>query len=158
MKRISVMKIPLTIHIGPDTFVKLWKIFWAPILVFTFHLFAFRVVSAYLVLPWLDIPMHYLGGFSMAYALFLGLAFLQDGAMISRLDKGMELILVFTLVATIAVFWEFGEFSIDQVLGTNVQLSLQNTMQDLFMGLLGAGSLIGYKILKRPKQVFVSKS
>jgi hypothetical protein len=152
------MKTSRTVHLDPGLFAKFWKIFWAPILVFTFHLFVFRVLSAYIILPWLDIPMHYIGGFSMAYALFLGLTFLQDRTMISRLDKGIELILVFTLVATIAVFWEFGEFSIDQILGTNVQVSLQNTMQDLFMGLLGVSSLIGYKILKKPKQVFDGKS
>jgi hypothetical protein len=38
----------------------------------------------------------------------------------------------------IAVLWEISEFAADQVLGSNVQRSLNNTMRDLILGLAGA--------------------
>ena len=34
--------------------------------------------------------------------------------------------------------WEFAEFSSDRLVGTNIQVSLNNTMQDLALGMLGA--------------------
>jgi peptidoglycan biosynthesis protein MviN/MurJ (putative lipid II flippase) len=124
---------------------------WAPIFVFTIHVFLSLGLHIYILLPWMDIPMHYLGGLSIAYSLFLLLIFLKERGIITHLDRVIELTFVFTLVATIAVFWEFSEFSMDQLLGTNVQISLQNTMQDLFMGIVGASTMIGYKIIKKPK-------
>ncbi len=93
--------------------------------------------------------MHYLGGLSMAYSLFLALAHLQEHKRIKPLDKAIEWTFVLSLVTTAAVFWEFSEFTMDQVLGTNVQISLQNTIQDLFMGVTGASTMIGYTILKQ---------
>lgn len=103
----------------------------------------------YRLFPPIDIPMHYLGGLSMAFSCFFALAFLQQHKVISPLDKVIEWVLVFTIIATIAIFWEFSEFSIDQLLGTHVQISLQNTMQDLLMGMLGAASLVAYKMIKK---------
>jgi hypothetical protein len=50
----------------------------------------------------------------------------------------LELLLIGSLTATAAVFWEFAEFTIDQAFGMNVQISLANTMQDLAMGISGA--------------------
>jgi hypothetical protein len=131
-------------------FVHVLMIFWPPIFVFSFHVFLVRVLNVYSFFPWLDIPMHYLGGLSMAYCLSLAQTSLQDHKVVNQLDKLIELVLVFTLVATIAVFWEFAEFLLDHLLGTDLQVSLPNTMQDLLMGILGAGTLVGYKIMKTP--------
>jgi hypothetical protein len=120
-------------------------------------MFLSRGLGAYILFPWLDIPMHFLGGLTMAYSLFLTLAILQERRAISRLDKLIEWILVFALVATIAVFWEFAEFSMDRLLGTNVQISLQNTMQDLFIGVVGSSTMIGYKILRTLNELILQK-
>lgn len=51
----------------------------------------------------------------------------------------LELVLVGSLTASAAVMWEFAEFTCDQLLGTNVQVSLVNTMRDMALGLAGAG-------------------
>jgi hypothetical protein len=142
----------------PNLFTQSLAIFWPPIIVFSFHVFLVRVLHVYDFYPWLDIPMHYLGGLSMAYSLFAGQAALQSSRVISRLDQPVERVLVFTSVATIAVFWEFAEFLLDRTLGTELQISLSNTMQDLLMGILGAGTLVFYTILKSPKRKFASSS
>jgi hypothetical protein len=54
----------------------------------------------------------------------------------------LELVLVGSLTATAAVFWEFAEFTVDQLFATNVQVSLANTMKDLALGVAGAGAFI----------------
>jgi len=109
------------------------------------HVSLFRLWNAYFYIPWIDIPMHFLGGLSMAYSLFAILSFLQERRAISRLDLGVQLLLVFSSVVTIAVVWEFMEFSQDHLFNMNTQISLANTMQDLLMGMLGAAALIGLK-------------
>ena len=85
----------------------------------------------------------------MGYACFLALVFIQQHKLISPLDQVIMLAFVFTSVATIAVFWEFGEFTIDHVLGKNVQVSLANTMQDLLIGILGALTVVVYQFVKK---------
>jgi hypothetical protein len=128
-------------------FVKFLMIFWPPILVFFLHVFLVRVLHVYELFPWLDIPTHYLGGLSIAYSFSLALTLLQERRFVSRLDKSIELILIFTLVSTVAVFWEFAEFLLDHFLGTNLQISLPDAMKDLWMGMLGAATMVGYKIV-----------
>jgi hypothetical protein len=46
-------------------------------------------------------------------------------------------VLLLSLTATAAVFWEFAEFISDQWLNTHLQPSIANTMQDQFLGILG---------------------
>ena len=60
-----------------------------------------------------------------------------------------------SLTATAAVFWEFGEFTIDQMFGTNVQVSLANTMQDMAMGIFGG--FVSISIRSRQLRVGISE-
>jgi|WetSurMetagenome_2_1015567.scaffolds.fasta_scaffold607394_1 hypothetical protein len=106
------------------------------------HVFLSRVVHAYTIWPPTDIPMHFLGGFATAF--FISRCF-QD-LPLTNLPKRTQVILevgfIFGLTAAMAVFWEFQEFLRDQLFGSNIQVSLRNTMQDLAMGILGASVLI----------------
>ena len=119
-----------------------WKVLtvggWAPLLVFTVHQFADRVLDAYRVWPAFDTPMHFAGGLAIAY--FISRCFRQlprESVQRSRTPV-LELILVGTITATAALFWEFAEFTLDQLTGSNVQLNLANTMKDLALGVAGA--------------------
>ena len=47
-------------------------------------------------------------------------------------------ILVFTCTTTVAVFWEFFEFSLDAILGTGFQNSIGDTLKDIVLAMLGA--------------------
>lgn len=129
-------------------FLDFLVIFWFPILVFCLHVFLVKIIRIYDPYPWMDTPMHYLGGLAIAASFSSALSLLQGRKYISRLDRMVELVLIFTLVATVAVFWEFGEFLLDHFLGTNLQVSLPNTMKDLCMGILGALTIVGYKSLR----------
>ena len=62
---------------GRDVLANFLALFWPPMLVFLLHVCLFRIWNAYFFLPWIDIPMHFLGGLSMAYSLSAILFFLQ---------------------------------------------------------------------------------
>lgn len=116
--------------------------FMFPILVLLAHMIASGIFDLYRVFPNLDIPFHYMGGLSIAYAFTQILIYLKKEEPITALDKALLLILIFSLTATAAVFWEFAEFIGDRLLGTNIQVSLANTMQDQFMGILGGATWV----------------
>jgi hypothetical protein len=121
-----------------------WKVLkiggWAPLLIFATHMFLDRAVHAYDIWPPIDIPMHFCGGMAIAYFISRCFQLLPREAATIRRSRIvlLELLLVVSLTATAAVFWEFAEFTIDQVFGSNVQIGLANTMQDLAMGISGA--------------------
>ncbi len=105
-------------------------------------MFIDRVLNAYEWWPTIDIPMHFGGGVAIAF--FISRCFQvlpRQPVPKSRLSI-LELILIGSLTATAAVFWEFAEFTIDQIYGTNVQVSLINTIQDMAMGISGAIAVI----------------
>lgn len=107
-------------------------------LVFATHVFLSGVLHAYDSWPHLDIPMHFSGGIAIAF--FVSQCFQSLPRESTRRSRVviLELVLIGSLTASAAVFWEFTEFTADQLFGTNVQISLANTMQDLAMGILGA--------------------
>jgi hypothetical protein len=122
--------------------------FMFPSLVLLAHVIASGIFHLYRVFPNLDIPFHYMGGLSIAYTSTQILSYLEKEKIIMALDKALFLILIFSLTATAAVFWEFAEFLGDRLLHTDIQISLANTMQDQFMGILGGATWV-YVCYKR---------
>ena len=116
--------------------------FMFPITVLLAHLIASKVLNLYIIFPNLDIPFHYVGGLSVAYTSAQILAYLEKENTSSSMNKVIFLVLIFSLTATATVFWEFVEFIGDQLLGTNIQISLANTMQDQLMGILGGATYV----------------
>ena len=108
-----------------------------PITVLIAHLIASKVLNLYMIFPNLDIPFHFAGGLSIAYTSAQILSYLEKAKITVALNHVVFLVLIFSLTATATVFWEFAEFIADQLLNTNIQISLANTMQDQFMGILG---------------------
>ena len=122
----------------------LWKIIkvggWAPMALFSLHIFLSRVLHAYIIWPPTDIPMHFLGGVTTAFLISRCFQFLPRTVYQKNRVALLEIVLIISLTTTVAVFWEFQEFIRDQIFGSNVQISLANTMQDLAMGILGASA------------------
>jgi len=93
--------------------------------------------------PNLDIPMHFAGGFVTA---LLAIAIQHEFKKVHRIKHVTwwhELLFVIGFVALVAVGWEFFEFLVDSFwqrqLGFVSQISIQDTMGDLAMGLIGGG-------------------
>lgn len=125
---------------------KLWSVIlklfkaggWFPAAVFFGHLLLKFGVKIYSFWPDADMPLHFLGGLSIAYFVAGAFNVLSHESVKSSRSKLLELVLVVSLTATVAVFWEFGEFASDLVLGTYLQGGLVDTMQDLMLGMVGA--------------------
>jgi len=121
---------------------KFVSFFMFPITVLLVHLIASKVLNLYTIFPNLDIPFHYIGGLSIAYTSAQILSNLEKAKISTTLNKVVFLVLIFSLTATATVFWEFAEFIGDQFLNANIQISLANTMQDQFMGILGGSTWV----------------
>lgn len=116
---------------------KFASFFVFPITVLVAHLVAWKVLNLYAIFPNLDIPSHFAGGLSIAYTSTQILSYLERQKVTARLHPVIFLVLIFSLTATATVFWELAEFIGDHLLHTNIQISLANTMQDQFVGILG---------------------
>lgn len=113
---------------------KLVYCFYFPLIVFLFNL-VLVVFGVYDVFPWLDIPMHFVGGASIAYSFILVFRSLKKEVIVK--EKFLKVILIFAFVCVAAVFWEFGEFLADYFFNWGLQVSLEDTIIDLFLGLFG---------------------
>lgn len=114
---------------------------WLPIAVFLAHEISAHVIGAYARWPAIDIPLHALGGFAIAYLANGTLQEFSLRRLIQLPDPVVRLLLVFAAACTAAVFWEFAEWTADHYLGTSSQMNdLNDTMLDLFMGMLGGAA------------------
>jgi hypothetical protein len=119
--------------------------------VFLTHLIAARVLHLYDLFPHVDILFHFLGGLSIAFTATHLFCYLESENIID-LNKAIFLVLVISLTATTTVFWEFAEFLSDQLLGTQLQPNLANTMQDQFLGILGGCTWIVFYDFRHRKR------
>ena len=118
---------------------KIASFFLFPTVVYLVHL-GVKGMGLYDMFPNVDIPFHYLGGFSIAYTCAQLLAYLEAEKVTPVLHRVLFLLFLLSITATVAVFWEFAEFLSDQFLATKLQPSIANTMQDQFLGILGGGT------------------
>lgn len=118
-------------------FLRIIFFFIFPASVFLFSFFIGHVLGAYDIFPWIDIPMHFLGGLSVAYTSILFLNFFKQEGMMGIHKKNLQIFITLSFVSLIAVLWEFWEFGMDYFFHTNMQQGLADTMMDLFCGLTG---------------------
>jgi len=124
--------------------IKLNKIigfFVFPALVFLLHVFLIFFTSVYRFFPWFDIPIHVLGGISIGCTFVLILRYIEKE--ISVKLGNLRFIFVVSLVALTAVLWEFFEFSLTFFIGISFQGNLEDTIVDLFLGLVG-GTFVAF--------------
>lgn len=120
---------------------KLVRFFVSPTLLFCLHL-ALVFLGLYKRYPWIDIPMHILGGVFIAYSFSLAVTYFQQRKILSELNVLSRIVFLFALTSLATVIWEFGEFTLDSLFATLAQASLADTMLDMFLGLVGGAVLI----------------
>lgn len=123
------------------------QIFWAPALVLFLHLILSFTTHLYWTYQWLDIPAHFLGGVSIAYGGVQGLQILLRNGYCKPLPRLFVFLCIVSFVALAAVLWELVEFSFDHILGTVMQVTIQDTMGDFVNGLLGGAFLFVFIFL-----------
>ncbi len=120
---------------------KLVRIFALPFGLFCFQL-VLIAVGVYERYDWPDIPMHVLGGVFITYSFSLAVTYFQERKILSELNVLSRSVFLFGLTSAAAVIWEFGEFTLDFFFDTVAQASLEDTMLDMFLGLVGGTALI----------------
>ena len=129
---------------------------WAPVTVFLLHVAISLGFDGYRVIPALDIPMHLLGGAAIGYFLWSLYSVAAAAGVLGKPSKILGVILVFALICSSTVFWEFAEFLTDKYLGTRAQLDLDDTLFDMLLGILGGTAflttMIGRALLSGPQQ------
>ena len=117
-------------------FLNIGKYFLFPIFIFVFDLIAWLYLGLYDIWPWFDIPMHFLGGVAIGSSFFFSLNYFRIENII-KLNYFFSIFFVVSLVALIAVLWEFFWFLIGFFLPIVPLASLEDTLLDLALGLFG---------------------
>ena len=116
---------------------------WFPSLIFLIHCILSLGFKAYDRMPWLDVPMHLLGGVAIAYFFDIVLQHLDRLGRMRIGSRQAALLMILGLTGTATVLWEFAEFLADALFHLGAQRSIANTMKDQFMGLLGGLGYLG---------------
>src|SRR3989344_705259 len=103
----------------------------------------------YFLIPWLDIPLHFFGGFWVY--IFVRLLGIRFGLEINSQFSGLAKFFIFMgAVLFIGVFWEFWEFVLDRYIIHNGYTYLpgvyEYTLADLVIDFLGG--ITGFFLIK----------
>lgn len=115
---------------------------WVPLGFFLFHVAVSKGLDAYLILPWLDIPMHFLGGIAIGYFYRASLANPAAADVLGTLTPFAQKLLTVAAVGATTVIWEFAEWSTDSLGFTQSQLSLDDTLLDMLLGIGGGVCMV----------------
>lgn len=99
--------------------------------------FVFDPTNMYYELPWLDIPVHIMGGFGVA-SLTLALA--------SYANKKLSLAMLMSVYILVALGWELYEITKDLTTGSTLN-GWSDTIYDVINGAIG--SIGAYYLLKK---------
>jgi hypothetical protein len=116
-------------------FVTFREAAWAPLGVICFYAVGLAF-GLYDLFPPLDIPSHLLGGAAITY--FYRSAIKNSQNTLGTIPLLIQIILAFTCTGTTIIFWEFYENALDIFLGTHMVRGLEDTLLDMFSGLMGA--------------------
>lgn len=115
---------------------------WAPISLFGAHMFVFTQTNWYEKLYGIDKPIHFIGGFVIAYFWYGAYLTAKELKLLGKPNRLLGQLLVLFATATATVLWEFHEYLADTYLGTTMQASIGDTMGDMLLGILGGLLLI----------------
>lgn len=108
---------------------------WAPLSIFGFYLIGLAL-DLFDLFPPLDIPFHILGSVAITY--FYRSAIKNSQNIVGVIPLPIQIILAFTCTGTTIIFWEFYENLLDFFFGTHMVRGLEDTIVDMFLGLMGA--------------------
>jgi len=117
------------------------KIIIFPAIVLAAYLVIIVGCNGYDTLPWLDIPFHAAGGVSIGYAGIILASVLRQRGHAKAMDGVAIWLFAVGMVALVALCWELFEFIMQLLFPPEQPMTLNDTMLDMLLGLLGgAGS------------------
>ena len=108
---------------------------WAPLSIIAFYAIGLAL-HLYDLFPPLDLPSHLMGGVAITY--FFRSAIKSSQRIVGDIPIPIQIIFAFTCTGTTIIFWEFYENLLDLFFGTHMVRGLEDTIVDMFLGLLGA--------------------
>jgi hypothetical protein len=108
-----------------------------PLAIFLAHEVCAHVIDGYRLWHPVDIPMHFCGGFAISFFVSGAVRVFAGRGLIRLPETVLFLFLVFGLTCAAAMFWEFAEWTADHILRTSCQLSLDDTIGDMLVGVIG---------------------
>jgi hypothetical protein len=108
---------------------------WAPLSIFGFYLIGLAL-DLFDLFPPLDIPSHLLGGVAITY--FYRSSIKNSQNIVGDIPILIQTLFAFTCTGTTIILWEFYENLLDFFFGTHVVRGLEDTILDMFLGLMGA--------------------
>ncbi len=118
-----------------------------PIIIFCFAVF-FYLSGIYTRFSSLDIPLHFLGGISIAYVAVLFLREFEKMDFIKIKNSFLLIFIITSFVCLVAIFWELWEYFAGHILQINFFAggNLADTLFDLFLGF--SGGIVGASFSK----------
>jgi len=137
--------------------VTIYRAGWAPTAVFLIFLAWVQGISVFALVPYSDIPMHFLGGVAIAYFWHTASIVGSERGLLGVWHPTTHGLLVFGWTTVAAIVWEFAEFTLDRLTGSQLQGggewgALADTFKDVLLGMAGSGcwvlfvSLLGRKV------------
>lgn len=108
---------------------------WAPLSVLGFYAIGLTL-GLFDLFPALDMPTHFAGGVAITY--LYRVAIRNSQRLVGDIPFAIQVMFAFTCAGTTTILWEFYENLADFFLGTEMVRGVQDTVVDLFVGLLGA--------------------
>lgn len=115
--------------------------------VFLFNQAVLDLTGLYELYPFLDIPMHIIGGAATAWTVVLIKKIFGKQYHIEIKPQWVWHLFILCAVGAFAIGWEFYEFIHDLYFPLQYQVSVADTVGDLFAGFIGA---LSYIVIKRP--------
>jgi len=108
---------------------------WAPLSVLGFYVvgLAYHLFDLF---PPLDIPTHFMGGAAITY--FFRGAIRNSQKYLGDVPALIQIVFAFTCTGATIILWEFYENAFDFLFGTHMVRGLEDTIVDMFIGLIGA--------------------
>lgn len=86
--------------------------------------------------------MHFAGGVAIAFFFQACFQTVPATAISRGWRRAAEIVFIFCATATVAVFWEFTEYSSDALFSTRALADVNDTLQDLLVGICGSAFFI----------------
>lgn len=115
---------------------------WVPLSFFAFHQLVANVLRAQRLIPWIDMPMHFFGGAAIAYFFRASLRRPEAPAVLGDLSRFARFLFAFCCVGATTALWEFAEWITDSLDLTGAQVSLDDTLLDMALGIAGGLCLL----------------
>ncbi len=109
-----------------------------PGLVYLFQIATILLFDVYSYFPSFDVPMHVLGGVSIAMSVYYLLQAAKKKKFLSIRSFALEAGLIVLITLSVAVFWEWYEYAVTILTRVSFQGTVADTMADLVYGTIGA--------------------